>query len=437
MRRTLLFAAAAAVIAILTAVALTAAAQSVRWTGHYYLAVDESVGGPAAVVGRHEAWSDAIPISALRRGEYVDIGVRPREMGTSSVAPDNRYEVLAVANREGLAYSVAGFENESAPMFAPEADLIEGIGAPLAVAATSEGYLVVGTRLPIGPILTGDYVVAYGEPNKWYTAPGPDFRGGPFVDLAVAPSVGIDDQLDEVLAIGIYEGQGSFVRGYLDRGQPLFDAMQPEPIPNIAIPIAVEWTGAYYLIMGLDARGAATLVFGRPGAWSESKVQIGGDVYLSDLAVAPVLDLYKGPTKHYDLLAIGRTVEGTVTLVGEEYGGEFPMLVEKWAMIPAFGVPGLTAPVPAAVTSAPAITAGPNPFSNHTTLQVSVSREQAVLVEVFDAIGRRVTVLHNAVLSADRPHTFTLDAAGLPGGVYHFRVSGVDFDESRQVTLVR
>jgi hypothetical protein len=203
------------------------------------------------------------------------------------------------------------------------------------------------------------------------------------------------------------------------------------------MPIAIEWTGTYYLVMGLDAQGEATFVFGRPGAWGESKVQIGSNVQLADFAVAPVTDLFKGPFKHYDLLAIGRNAEGTVTLIGEEAGGEYPMLVEKWATIPAFGIPDVTTPAPALVTSAPTLTAAPNPFTQRSTLTINVGREQPVLVEVFDAIGRRVTVLHNAFLTAGTDHEFTFDAAGLPGGVYHFRVSGVDFDESRQVTLVR
>jgi hypothetical protein len=304
------------------------------------------------------------------------------------------------------------------------------------VAATRNGFLIVAARPGDGPDLTGDYRIAYQDEDKWTLMEGPDFRGGMFVDLAVSSHRDDVDQLDQIVAVGTVMGRTVFVSGLLVDGRPVFGAMEPQELPYVATPIAIEWTGSYFVVMGLDPNGDVNFVYGGPGAWSESKMRVGREVTLSGFDSAPVYNAGK-PGKHYDLLAIGRASRETVTLTGEEFFGVFPALVEKWAVVPGYGRPSLGAMPTASVVSAPAIVASPNPFTDRSTVTVTVGREQPVLIEVFDAIGRRVSVLHNAVLSAGTPHTFTFDAAGLAGGAYHFRVSGVDFDESRQVTLVR
>jgi hypothetical protein len=434
MRRYLLFAAAAAVIAVLTAIALTATAQSVQWAGNYYIAVDQTATGPASVVGRHESWSHPMALTAFGVDEFADFAVRPR-MSMGQFAPDNRYELLAVGSRRNGTYAASGYENEGAPTFEPTATRIAGIGTPYDVEATAEGFLVVAGRPGDEPPLTGDYRIAYRVEDKWSVVPGPDFRGGLFVDLAVSMHTFGLGQTPQLIAVGRLMDKAVFLPGVVVDGQPVFGAVEPIELPYLVTPISIEWTGAYFVVLGLDANGDYAFVYGRPGWWSESKMQLSGEVELTAFAAAPLRNVGK-PAKHYDLLAIGRLQESTVTLTGEEFLGQFPTLVEKWAAIPGFEKPVLGS-APMATIATATITAGPNPFSDRSTVTLSVDREQPVLVEVFDAIGRRVTVLHNAMLSAGTTHSFTLDAAGLPGGVYHFRVSGVDFDESRQVTLVR
>jgi outer membrane protein assembly factor BamB len=81
--------------------------------------------------------------------------------------------------------------------------------------------------------------------------------------------------------------------------------------------------------------------------------------------------------------------------------------------------------------------AHPNPFSAATAISLSVPDRQSVGVEVYDALGRRVAVLHEGTLAAGAGHRFTFDAAGLPAGLYLVRATGETFSETRRVTLLR
>ncbi|HYF46171.1 MAG TPA: YCF48-related protein [Acidimicrobiales bacterium] len=67
--------------------------------------------------------------------------------------------------------------------------------------------------------------------------------------------------------------------------------------------------------------------------------------------------------------------------------------------------------------------AQPNPFASATRLTLAVAEAQAVRVEVFDGLGRRVATLHDGVLDAG-PHPLVFDATALPAGIYAVRATG-------------
>ena len=94
MQRPLLFVAAALLATGLAASG--ASAQSIQWTGHYYIAVGDAAGVPSSVVGFHQGWNAVEPIEALAYGDVADFAVRPAAGYTSSLVPDHRYDVLAV-----------------------------------------------------------------------------------------------------------------------------------------------------------------------------------------------------------------------------------------------------------------------------------------------------------------------------------------------------
>lgn len=79
----------------------------------------------------------------------------------------------------------------------------------------------------------------------------------------------------------------------------------------------------------------------------------------------------------------------------------------------------------------------PNPFSASTRLELTVDEPTDLTVAVYDALGRRVSVLHEGPI---RPSTYTLrvDAGNLPPGLYLVRATdGRGATAIRSVALVR
>ncbi|MEM8598777.1 MAG: T9SS type A sorting domain-containing protein, partial [Bacteroidota bacterium] len=77
----------------------------------------------------------------------------------------------------------------------------------------------------------------------------------------------------------------------------------------------------------------------------------------------------------------------------------------------------------------------PNPFQTSAQVDLTLDRAEAVRVEVFDVLGRRVALLHDGTLAAQTRHSFTLDARGLASGLYLYRVTGESFSDTRRVVL--
>jgi hypothetical protein len=78
----------------------------------------------------------------------------------------------------------------------------------------------------------------------------------------------------------------------------------------------------------------------------------------------------------------------------------------------------------------------PNPVRSTGTVTVTVKQAQTVRAAVYDALGRRVAVLHDAPLPAHEPTTLRV-GAGLPSGVYVLRAEGASFEATRKFVRVR
>jgi photosystem II stability/assembly factor-like uncharacterized protein len=78
----------------------------------------------------------------------------------------------------------------------------------------------------------------------------------------------------------------------------------------------------------------------------------------------------------------------------------------------------------------------PNPFGLRTRLQFRVQRRAFVSLKVYDVVGREVaTVVESELEPGD--HWRDFDGAGLPAGVYYYRLSTGSYDETRKMTLIR
>jgi uncharacterized repeat protein (TIGR01451 family) len=78
----------------------------------------------------------------------------------------------------------------------------------------------------------------------------------------------------------------------------------------------------------------------------------------------------------------------------------------------------------------------PNPFTNEATVRFAVREAQSVRAEVYDALGRRVQVLHDGPVLADALQTLRIDGRGLADGVYVVRFTGETFTASQKVLVV-
>ena len=79
----------------------------------------------------------------------------------------------------------------------------------------------------------------------------------------------------------------------------------------------------------------------------------------------------------------------------------------------------------------------PNPFNPQAQFTLAIQQAQHVQIGVYNALGQRVAVLHEGTLTADEEHRFTLEAGGLPSGVYLIRVVGDRFAASRRAVLLK
>jgi hypothetical protein len=85
---------------------------------------------------------------------------------------------------------------------------------------------------------------------------------------------------------------------------------------------------------------------------------------------------------------------------------------------------GTAAPDAAGVRVGPV---APNPAGATAYISLELDREQHVVVEVLDTLGRRVTTVHDGVRAAGDAAPLAIDASGLPGGVYLLHVRGTHF----------
>ena len=77
----------------------------------------------------------------------------------------------------------------------------------------------------------------------------------------------------------------------------------------------------------------------------------------------------------------------------------------------------------------------PNPTSGRATLRVSVDRPQAVRVEAFDLLGRRVATVFSGVVDGER--AVAVDASAFAPGAYVLRTTGETFAASHRLVVGR
>ncbi len=78
----------------------------------------------------------------------------------------------------------------------------------------------------------------------------------------------------------------------------------------------------------------------------------------------------------------------------------------------------------------------PNPFNPSTTITFSLPARMAVMLEVFDVLGRRTGVLANGIEDAGR-HDISFSASNLASGIYFFRLTAGGTVTTRKMVLAK
>jgi hypothetical protein len=78
----------------------------------------------------------------------------------------------------------------------------------------------------------------------------------------------------------------------------------------------------------------------------------------------------------------------------------------------------------------------PNPFNPSTSISYSLEAAGLVTITVFDITGREVATLVNSV-QAEGSHSVEFNAAGLPSGIYMYRMEADDFSDVQKMILMK
>jgi len=78
----------------------------------------------------------------------------------------------------------------------------------------------------------------------------------------------------------------------------------------------------------------------------------------------------------------------------------------------------------------------PNPFNPSTTISFSLPSRSMVSLKIFDALGREVAALLEEELAAGT-YTRRWSAAGLPSGVYFYKLQAGSFTQTRKLLLLK
>jgi len=78
----------------------------------------------------------------------------------------------------------------------------------------------------------------------------------------------------------------------------------------------------------------------------------------------------------------------------------------------------------------------PNPFNPSTTLEFSIPETLPLMVEVFDALGRKVATLADGVYETGT-YKIHFNATDLPSGLYYARMSAGNFSFTQKMLLAK
>jgi len=78
----------------------------------------------------------------------------------------------------------------------------------------------------------------------------------------------------------------------------------------------------------------------------------------------------------------------------------------------------------------------PNPFNPSTTFSMALPKSGETSLKVFNTLGEEVALVYQGMLAAGN-HRFQWSAAGLPTGVYFYRLQSGDFTTTKKMSVMK
>lgn len=79
----------------------------------------------------------------------------------------------------------------------------------------------------------------------------------------------------------------------------------------------------------------------------------------------------------------------------------------------------------------------PNPFTEQTTIEFTLSADVPVTLLVFDSMGQRIATLLDAMPTKIGTHQVTFDAADYSSGVYYYTIQAGEVSGTQKMTLIK
>jgi hypothetical protein len=95
-----------------------------------------------------------------------------------------------------------------------------------------------------------------------------------------------------------------------------------------------------------------------------------------------------------------------------------------------------SSPVTVTVRARTVSSLSPNPTAGTARLYLSVRRDQAVTVDLYDALGRHVRTVFDGAMASGRTRDIAVGGAALSSGVYLVRIAGERFVTTRRFVVV-
>ncbi|NLT49362.1 MAG: T9SS type A sorting domain-containing protein [Ignavibacteria bacterium] len=78
----------------------------------------------------------------------------------------------------------------------------------------------------------------------------------------------------------------------------------------------------------------------------------------------------------------------------------------------------------------------PNPFNPSTNIEITIPSQQKTRLIVYNILGEQVAVLADKIMDAGK-HVFSFNAEGLSSGVYFYRCTSGDFEQTKKMMLLQ